>query len=65
MAVDISGKTLVVGQRVAYCVAGKAQAMRMSTITHIRAKTVELEAKPFGGSLWGTRRNHAAVCVVE
>lgn len=65
MATDISGKTLAVGQTVAYCVAGKAQAMRLSKVTHVRPKTVELEDKPYGWSDWGIRRNHAAVCVVE
>jgi hypothetical protein len=65
MAQDISGKELAVGQTVAYCVAGKAQAMRLSTVTFVRKKTVELADKPFEGSCWGTRRNHAAVCIVN
>lgn len=65
MAQDISGKELAVGQTVAYCVAGKAQAMRLSKVMFVRPKTVELEDKPWEGSSWGTRRNHKAVCIVE
>lgn len=64
MAQDITGRELAVGQMVAYCVAGRAQAMRLSKVTHVRAKTVELEDRPNDWSEWGIRRNHSAVCIV-
>ncbi len=65
VARDVSGRQLMVGQTVAYCLSGKSQCMRVSKVTHVRKNTVELEDKPYDWSEWGTRRNHAAVCIIE
>ena len=64
MAQDIAGRTLEVGQVVAYSmpVTGK---LETGTIVLIRAQTVELDDKASADNDWGIRRNHAEVCIIE
>lgn len=62
-AQDIAGRELKVGQRVAYCMAGQSQNMRIGVIEKLSPKTVGfVEKNPWGGDI---RRNHSAVCIVE
>lgn len=62
MAKDLVGKELVIGSRVAYCLAGSSQNMRVSTVTKLSPKTVTVEAtNDWGGVI---RRSHSAVVVV-
>lgn len=63
-ALDIAGRELKVGQRVAYCLAGQAQNMRIASVTRISPKTVELDAVAWTGGN-SLRRAHSAVCIVE
>lgn len=63
MKVDIAGRELKVGHRVAYCMAGKSQNMRIGVVEKLSPKTVTLvEKNTWGGDI---RRNHSAVCIVE
>lgn len=64
VARDVNGRQLMVGQKVAYCLAGKCQEMRTGTVAFVRNKTVEMELLPGELGEWGVRRNHAAVCII-
>lgn len=65
MAVDITGKELEVGQRVAYCMAGQSQNMRLALVLKVLPKTVELDGPRSKYSTTNVRRAHTAVAVVS
>lgn len=63
MSKDVAGRELVVGQRVAYCLAGTSQDMRIAKIKSITPKMVILDTVI---DAWSQplRRDHRAVCVI-
>jgi hypothetical protein len=64
-ALDVAGRELKVGQQVAYCMAGKAQNMRLAHITKLSPKTAELDAKAYESPYANfVRRGHSALCIV-
>lgn len=63
MSRDVAGRELVVGQRVAYCLAGTSQVMRVAKVLKVNPKTVSLDTVMDAFSLPLTRL-HAAVCIV-
>lgn len=62
MAVDIAGREIKAGDKVAYCMAGECNNMRIGEIAKVSPKTVTMVV----GHSWGgdIRRNHSAVCLV-
>lgn len=61
---DCAGRELKVGQKVAYCMAGTSQDMRLARIKKISPKMVSLDVVR---SQWDNdlTRYHHAVCIVE
>lgn len=62
--VDVAGRQLKVGQRVAFCIAGESQNMRLGVVLRVLPKTVELDhPRKYGDSPF--RRAHKSVCIAE
>lgn len=63
MSRDVAGRELAAGQRVAYCLAGSSQVMRVAKVLKVNPKTVSLDTVMDAFSLPLTRL-HGAVCIV-
>lgn len=67
---DVSGRELKVGQKVAFCLAGKSYAMCIGEVVRVMPKTVAIKHKTF--IRWNgvteeveTVRAFSSVCIVE
>lgn len=70
MSQDVSGRELKVGQKVAFCLAGKSYAMRIGKVVRVMPKTVAIKHETY--SRWKrmteeveTVRAFSSVCIVE
>lgn len=62
---DVSGKTLTIGDTVAFCMAGTASTMRTGKIIRFTKKQVEIEHAPFGYyDTTITKRNFDCVALI-
>lgn len=63
MATDLVGRPIVVGSRVAYCMAGQSSNMRAGIVEKVGPATVQMQQRNEWGGI--IRRNHKAVCLIE
>lgn len=70
MSQDVSGRELKVGQKVAFCLAGKSFAMRIGEVVRVMPKTVAIKHETY--SRWKgvaeeveTVRAFSSVCIIE
>lgn len=70
MSQDVSGRELKVGQKVAFCLAGKSYAMCIGKVIRVMPKTVAIKHETY--TRWNgmteeveTVRAFSSVCIVE
>lgn len=70
MSQDVSGRELKVGQKVAFCLAGKSSAMRIGKVVRVMPKTVAIKHETYSRCKGVTEevetvRAFSSVCIVE
>lgn len=68
MSQDVSGRELKVGQKVAFCLAGKSYAMCIGKVVRVMPKTVAIKHETRWNGMTEeveTVRSFSSVCIVE